>query len=57
VSRGVCKELNLPIVAIGGIGVDTARGVRDITQADGVAVISCVANAVDVRATVAALLA
>ena len=57
VSRGVCKELNLPIVAIGGIGVDTARGVRDITQADCVAVISCVANAVDVRATVAALLA
>jgi hydroxymethylpyrimidine kinase / phosphomethylpyrimidine kinase / thiamine-phosphate diphosphorylase len=57
VSRGVCKELNLPIVAIGGIGVDTARGVRDITQVDGVAVISCVANAVDVRATVAALLA
>jgi len=45
VSKGPCKDLDLPIVAIGGIGVDTAQSVRDETAADGIAVISCVANA------------
>ena len=57
IAKGVCAELDLPIVAIGGIGVETARGVLDVTRADGVAVVSCVARADNVRAVVRALLA
>ena len=53
----VAREILLPIVAIGGISCETASDVRARTGADGVAVISCVANAPDVADAVRRLLA
>jgi thiamine monophosphate synthase len=51
-----CDALDLPVVAIGGIAVETCARVREETRADGIAVVSCVANAADVAAAVRALL-
>jgi hydroxymethylpyrimidine kinase/phosphomethylpyrimidine kinase/thiamine-phosphate diphosphorylase len=51
-----CEALDLPVVAIGGITTETGKRAREETRADGIAVISCVANAPDVAAAVRALL-
>jgi hydroxymethylpyrimidine kinase/phosphomethylpyrimidine kinase/thiamine-phosphate diphosphorylase len=51
----VARELSLPIVAIGGVALENAAAVR-ATGADGIAVISAVAKAVDVKHAVHALL-
>jgi hydroxymethylpyrimidine kinase/phosphomethylpyrimidine kinase/thiamine-phosphate diphosphorylase len=51
-----CRGVGLPVVAIGGISCATGREVLARTGADGIAVISAVAGAGDVRTAVAALL-
>jgi thiamine-phosphate diphosphorylase len=51
----VARELSLPVVAIGGVSLENAASVR-ATGADGIAVISAVANAADVKKAVHKLL-
>lgn len=52
----VAREIALPIVAIGGISRDVASSVRREARVDGLAVISSVADAPDVREAVRQLL-